>query len=72
MKQLKLTIFSLSVTLKWETSKCSSHICLGWLYCALCINLAGFFSALLRGVNTLGHARIMSKSWVMRFVTSVG
>lgn len=32
---------------------------------------AGFFSALLRGMDTLGHASIMSKSCFMKFGTTV-
>lgn len=42
-----------------------------FMYFMVLFTQAGFFSALLRGMDTLGHASIMSKSCFMKFGTTV-
>lgn len=57
--------------MKCERSKSSSPMSgIVFMY-FISFTQAGFFSALLRGMDTLGHASIMSKSCFMKFGTTV-
>lgn len=58
--------------MKCERSKSSSPMSgIVFMYFMVLFTQAGFFSALLREMDTLGHASIMSKSCFMKFGTTV-